>query len=143
MRLTRSVVHKKQHEINTAKDAASQIEKQHHIRIASMKKETQEASERAARAATKSALKLAAAERRHTRILLRSELKLSAAETTAETTAERCRTIVNMTRNEVTAKDDCHALELEEKDNKIRVSPSFDIIIAFLVFMTHNLFARA
>ena len=51
-------------------------------------------------------------------------------------------TITNMAREDLTAKDDCHALELERKDKKLGVSPSINFIIALLSSITHNFVVR-
>ena len=50
-------------------------------------------------------------------------------------------TITNMARADLTAKDDLHALELEEKNMEISVTPSIDII-APLSPLTHNFVIR-
>jgi hypothetical protein len=148
MRITKSVLFKTQHEITATKNASSLMEKQHLIRIAAMKKETEEAFERAKRVqskiVSKSESKLAATERSYAKSLFKSELKLSAAEIkhkrevmATEIKHKRDVTIItNIAREDLTAKDDCHALELEEKDKEISVSPSIDIIIALLLSVT-------
>ena len=53
MGITKSVLFKTQHEITATKNASSLMEKQHLIRIAAMKKKTEEASERAKRVQSK------------------------------------------------------------------------------------------
>jgi hypothetical protein len=92
---------------------------------------------------------LAAAERAHAKTLFKSGIKLSAAEikhkrevTAIEIKHKReVNTITNMARADLTAKDDLHALELEEKNKEISVSPSIDII-APLSPLTHNFVIR-
>ena len=66
---------------------------------------------------------MSAAEIKHKRELMATEIKHKHDVTT----------ITNIAREDLTAKDDCHALELDEKDKKISVSPSIDIIIALLL----------
>ncbi len=98
---------------------------------------------------SKSDSKLAAAERTHAKTLFKSGLKFSAAEIKhkREVTATKIKhkrevnTITNMARADLTAKDDLHALELEEKNKEISVSPSIHII-APISTLTHNFVIR-
>ncbi len=120
MHITKSILFKTQHEITATINASSMMEKQHLIRIAAMKKETKEASERAERVQSN---KLSAAEIKHKYKLMATEIKHKHDVTT----------IMNIAREDLTAKDDCRALELDEKDKEIGVSPSIDIIIALLL----------
>jgi hypothetical protein len=94
-------------------------------------------------------LKLAAAERTHTKTLFKLGLKLSAADikhkrevmATEIKHKREVNTITNMARADLTTKDDLHALELEEKNKEISVSLSINII-APLSPLTHNFVIR-
>jgi hypothetical protein len=118
-----------------------------------MEEDAEVALERVKRGLTKilskSDSKLAAAERTHAKTHFKSGLKLSAAEIKHKrevTTTEikhKCEvnTITNMARADLTAKDDLHALELDEKSKEISVSPSINIIVP-LSPLTHNFVIR-
>ncbi len=92
---------------------------------------------------------MAAAERTHAKTLFKLGLKLSAAEikhkcevmATEIKHKREVNTITNMARADLTAKDDLHALELEEKNEEISVNPSIDIIVP-LSPLTHNFVIR-
>ncbi len=153
VRSTKSELFKTQHELTTKKNAAISTENKHHARISAMEKDAEVALERVKRGHTKilskSDSKLAAAERTHAKTLFKSGLKLSATEmkhkrevmATEMKHKREVNTITNMARADLTAKDDLHALELEEKNKEISVSPSMDIIVS-LSPLTHNFVIR-
>jgi hypothetical protein len=122
MRSTKSNLVKALQDNTATKNASLSREQQHQTQIAAMEKDTKATLERASRRHTtltaniisKLELKLVATERKHKRVL---------------------NTITKLEREKIIAKDDQHALDLEKKDNKIRVSASIDII-ALLSSMT-------
>lgn len=89
---------------------------------------------------SKSKLKMAAAETKHKRVVniitQRHRSKMAATEM-------KHKRVVNIVterkRATITEKENLHALELEEKNNKISVSSSFDIV-TFLSSVTDNVF---
>jgi hypothetical protein len=72
------------------------------------------------------------------KILSKSESKLAATERKHKGVVN---TITKLKREHMTAKDDLHAVELEEQNNGISVSPSFNTV-AFLSSITHNFVVR-
>jgi hypothetical protein len=72
------------------------------------------------------------------KILSKSESKLMAAERKHNGVVN---TITKLEQEHMTARGDLHAVELEEKNNEISVSPSFNTV-ALLSSITHSFVVR-
>jgi hypothetical protein len=128
MRSTKSNLVKALQDHASTKNASLSREQKHQSQIAAMEKNTEATLEQAkrghnivtAKIISKSESKLAAAVMKHKRVV---------------------NTITKLERAYMTAKDDLHAMDLEKKNNKISVSPSFNII-ALLSSINHNFVVR-
>ena len=128
MRSTKSNLVKALQDHASTKNASLFREQKHQSQIAAMEKNAEATLEQAkrghkivtAKIISKSESKLAAAVMKHKRVV---------------------NTITKLERVNITAKDDLHAMDLEKKNNKISISPSFNII-TLLSSITHNFVVR-